>query len=288
MRVPGALIEPLSEALLDMGACSVDVADANAGTEAEVPRFGEPGAETGEAWNDNSITALFDDTVDARAALTAACAASGVVINDPHFDRLADADWVRLTQNQFDPIRISSRLWVVPTWHDVVDHAAINLRLDPGLAFGTGSHPTTRLCLRWLDTYLQPGQSVIDYGCGSGILAVAAKLLGAGHTVGVDIDPNAVTAARENAKANNAAVTFVEADAVHLDTAEIVVANILTNPLRVLAPLICALAAPHGIVVLSGILDTQCDDIARVYAPWIDFEPPAHEEGWVCLWGYKR
>jgi ribosomal protein L11 methyltransferase len=198
----------------------------------------------------------------------------------PEVSSVEEQDWVRLTQDQFEPIAVTSRLWIVPTWHEPVDPAALNLRLDPGLAFGTGSHPTTRLCLRWLDRHLAAGASVVDYGCGSGVLAIAAGLLGAGTVSGVDIDPRAVIASRDNAARNGVAAMFFEPD--------VVVANILSNPLRVLAPLICGLARSGGAVVLSGILSEQRDLVAEAYRPWLDLQPAQEEEGWVCLWGIKR
>lgn len=288
MRVPGALTEPLSEALMEAGACSVDVADAFAGTEAEVPKFGEPGAESPGVWPDNSVTALFDESDDAKLLFESACHAIGIEAIAPQIDRVADEDWVRLTQSQFDPIRVSDRLWIVPTWHDVINPGALNLRLDPGLAFGTGSHPTTHLCLQWLDRHLCPGQSVIDYGCGSGILAIAAKMLGAGEVTGIDIDAQAVVAARANANRNGVEARFYDANVMQPAASDIVVANILANPLRALAPLICALVKPKGAVVLSGILEAQQSEVRDAYASWIDFEAPLRLDGWVAMSGIKR
>ncbi|MCW5624053.1 MAG: 50S ribosomal protein L11 methyltransferase [Burkholderiales bacterium] len=280
--------EALADAWLEQGALSVDVADARAGTMDEHPLFGEPGSEQGARWPDSILTALLPGDADALASVQAACEAAGLDGREALIDRLPEQDWVRLTQSQFEPIRVSDRLWIVPTWCEPPDPAAISLRLDPGLAFGTGSHPTTRLCLRWLDAHLRPGASVIDYGCGSGILAIAARRLGAGSVTGVDIDPNAVRASIANAAHNGVDATFVEPDAFHAPPADVVVANILSNPLRVLAPLIAGLARPGGAVVLSGILAAQAELVAAAYADRVALEPPIEDDGWICLWGRRR
>jgi ribosomal protein L11 methyltransferase len=209
---------------------------------------------------------------------------------------LEESDWVRLTQSQFDPIRISQRLWIVPTWHTPTDPTAINIALDPGLAFGTGSHPTTRLCLRWLDANIKGGESVLDYGCGSGILAIAAIKLGSGSAIGVDLDAQAVVASRDNALANQVRADFYLPEAcpelgrrgVSLSQYDVVVANILTNPLRALAPLLAGATKTGGRIVLSGILAEQAEEVMRIYAQWFDLAPAVLEDGWCCLSGAKR
>jgi ribosomal protein L11 methyltransferase len=223
--------------------------------------------------------------------LAAACAAADApppqVLDSVE---VADTDWVRSTQAQFPPTRISPRLWIVPTWHEPPDPAAVNVRLDPGVAFGTGTHPTTRLCLGWLDAALAPGVSVLDYGCGSGILAVAAALLGAGEVLGTDIDPQAVDAARLNAEANGARARFVLPGELPAERFDVVVANILSNPLKVLAPALLARVAPGGTLVLSGVLERQAEEVIGAYAR-IDAEVPlavwGADEGWVCLAGRR-
>src|SRR4030066_352886 len=195
--------EALSEALLELGALSVDLLDADAGTPDEQAIFGEPGEAPPGVGQHNRVSALFDADRDVPAILRQAAGSIGLEqIPEHRIETLADNDWVRLTQSQFEPIRISARLWIVPTWHTPSDPEAINIVLDPGLAFGTGSHPTTRLCLRWLDENVKGGESVLDYGCGSGILAIAAMKLGAARAVGVDVDSQAVIASRDNAAAN--------------------------------------------------------------------------------------
>jgi ribosomal protein L11 methyltransferase len=202
--------------------------------------------------------------------------------------RLEDEDWVRRTQSQFVPQHVTPRLWVVPTWHEPPEPRAINIVLDPGLAFGTGTHPTTRVCLQWLDEIVRGGESVIDFGCGSGILAIAAVKLGAKDASGVDIDPQAVEAAQRNARQNAVEATFVSAAEGLRGPAQIVVANILAKPLIVLAPLLASLTKAGGRLALSGILVEQADEVRHAYAAWYDFEPPRDEAGWVLLSGIRR
>lgn len=288
LRVPAARAEQISDALLEAGALSVDLADANADTPGERALFGEPGMTLPVAWDDNLVTALFPGDADVARCLGDACAAAGIAPSNAEIDTVPEQDWVRLTQGQFSSIRISGRLWIVPTWCTPDDPAALNLRLDPGLAFGTGSHPTTRLCLRWLDARLAPGASVVDYGCGSGVLAIAAKLLGAGEVIGVDIDPQAVAASRANAALNRVDIRFCEPEAFSPQPSDVVVANILANPLCVLAPLIVSCVRPGGAVVLSGILAAQRELVESAYRSWLALEPPLEEDGWVCVWGIKR
>ena len=289
LLVDSKTAEPLSDALMDAGALSVALEDADAGTADETPLFGEPDHPTAELWQHSVAVVLFEIDADVAAILHDAAAAIGVPAPAGYaIETVADEDWVRLTQSQFDPIPISPRLWIVPTWHEAPDDSAINLKLDPGLAFGTGSHPTTRLCLRWLDDNIKGGETVLDYGCGSGILAIAAMKLGAGSTIGVDIDPQAVVASRDNAQANHVQAEFFVPDGVRLTQYDVVVANILTNPLRALAPLLSNAARSGGRIVLSGILAEQADEVMRIYAQWFDFAPAVTEDGWCCLSGVKR
>ncbi|OGS93673.1 MAG: ribosomal protein L11 methyltransferase [Gallionellales bacterium GWA2_59_43] len=282
--------EALSEALLELGALSVDLLDVDADTPDEQAIFGEPGEPPPGVWQHNRVSALFDDDRDVAAILREAAIRIGLKeIPEYRIETLADNDWVRLTQSQFDPIPISSRLWIVPTWHTPSDPDAINIVLDPGLAFGTGSHPTTRLCLRWLDNNIKGGESVLDYGCGSGILAIAALKLGAACAVGIDVDSQAVIASRDNAAANRVEnVQFCLPDEAPQDAYDLVVANILTNPLRLLAPLLANATRQGGQIVLSGILEEQAQDVMNIYRQWFDLNAPIFEEGWSCLSGRKR
>lgn len=282
--------EALSEALLELGALSVDLLDADADTPDEQAIFGEPGEPPPGVWQHSRVSALFDDDRDVVAILREAAIRIGLKeIPEYRIETLADNDWVRLTQSQFDPIPISSRLWIVPTWHTPSDPDAINIVLDPGLAFGTGSHPTTRLCLRWLDNNIKGGESVLDYGCGSGILAIAALKLGAARAIGIDVDSQAVIASRDNAVANQVgSVQFCLPDEAPQDAYDLVVANILTNPLRLLAPLLANATRQGGQIVLSGILEEQAQEVMNIYRQWFDLNAPVFEDGWLCLSGRKR
>jgi ribosomal protein L11 methyltransferase len=287
--VAASAAEVVADVLLEHGAISVDVTDAAAGTLHETPLFREPGEPEQSLWPLNRLNVLFEAGSTYEHAVTAACAQAGVAAPDPiRVEVVSDRDWVRATQQQFCPIEISPRLWIVPSWSEPPDAAKIVLRLDPGLAFGTGSHTTTRQCLSWLDQHLRAGGSVLDYGCGSGILAIAASKLGAGRVVGTDIDPNALAAGRHNAAENGAAVEFVPTDAVPADHFDVVVANILANPLKVLAPLLAAHTRRGGTVVLAGILDTQVDSVRAAYSPWFDVVDSATNEGWTCLVGTRK
>src|SRR4029079_8750222 len=272
----------------EWGSFAVEFTDAAAGTERESPIFGEPGEDLSPAFNSNRMMALFGSDTDVPAVLRSAAVGAGLrSIPAYEIREVADQDWVRLTQDQFDPIRVSARLWIVPSWHDIPDPTAINIILDPGIAFRTGSHPTTRLCLDWLDRHMTSSCSVIDYGCGSGILAIAAAKMGAARVQGVDIDPQAVLSSRDNAKRNAAIARFSDVNDAPPDPADIVLANILSNPLKVLAPLLAQLTVPGGTLVLSGILQPQAADVAEAYRSWFAIEPPVVDEGWVRLSGTR-
>ncbi|NMV39377.1 50S ribosomal protein L11 methyltransferase [Ralstonia insidiosa] len=281
--------EALSEALFDLGALSVSVEDADADTPEEQPLFGEPGHEpTRLAWNRSRVVALLAD--DADPALLVAAAANEIKLSPvPAYTvrEVEEQDWVRVTQSQFEPIHIGEHIWVVPSWHDAPEPDAVVLELDPGLAFGTGSHPTTRLCMEWLEQHVQPGERTLDYGCGSGILAIVAKKLGAGETVGVDIDPNAVEASRYNAERNHVEATFALPDDAPEGTFDLVVANILSNPLKLMAAMLCARVRPGGRLILSGVLERQAEEVAAAYASAIPLTVWRARDGWVCLHGVK-
>ncbi len=275
--------------LLAHGALSVDLLDADADTPDEQAIFGEPGEPTASVWQHNLINALFEPDADVESILQDCYTDLGIPPPPAYrIEKLEENDWVRLTQSQFDPIRISDRLWIVPTWHTPCDPGAINIALDPGLAFGTGSHPTTRLCLNWLDKNLTGGETVLDYGCGSGILAIAAMKLGACSAIGVDIDAQAVQASHDNALANSVQADFRQPDDIQLTQYDVVVANILTNPLCALAPLLANATRKDGHIVLSGILAAQEAEVSHIYAQWFELAPGVIEDGWCCLSGVKR
>ncbi|CAJ2764654.1 50S ribosomal protein L11 methyltransferase [Burkholderia pseudomallei] len=289
-ELPREHAEALSDALVELGALSVSVEDADADTPDEQPLFGEPGlVPERTAWQHSRVIALVDATQDPAVLLAAAANEAGLA-QAPRFElrEVEEQDWVRLTQSQFEPIHIGEKIWVVPSWHDAPQPDALVLELDPGLAFGTGSHPTTRLCMEWLEQTVQPGQTVLDYGCGSGILAILAKKCGAGRVTGVDIDPQAVEAARHNSERNRADVTYSLPDDCPDGEFDIVVANILSNPLKLMASMLASKVKPGGRIALSGVLARQADEVASVYARCIDIAVWREHEGWVCLAGTRR
>jgi ribosomal protein L11 methyltransferase len=289
LTVDARSADALSDALLHMGAASVDVTDALAGTSRERALFAEPDDTAVPMWELVNVKALFDANADIAVDVALALQAAGL---DPacafDIEPVADQDWVRATQSQFQPVRISARLWIVPTWHAPPDPGAINLIIDPGLAFGTGTHPTTRLCLRWLDSSLRGGEAVLDYGCGSGILAIAAHKLGARRAVGVDIDPTALLAARHNAMQNQTDVQFEGVDQAASPIYDIVLANILASPLQLLAPLLTHALRSGGQIVLSGILEHQAEEVRNAYRKSFDMHTTRSDEGWVLLAGVRR
>lgn len=289
LHVPEESVESVSDALESLDALSVSVEDADAQTPEEQAMFGEPGMPAPKAgWQRSTMTALFQlepQALDAARLLVAQdfFEGSSVVGVKP----VPDQDWVRLTQSQFDPVDITSTFWIVPTWHEPPAAAKRVLRLDPGLAFGTGTHPTTRMCLRWIAARNLAGQRVLDYGCGSGILAMAAKLFGAGVTDAVDIDPAAVSSTQINAAANH-----VQLNAGLPDLAQgaynLVLANILATPLKVLAPLLCGHLATGASLVLAGILSRQADELKAAYAPYVDLQVTDEQEGWILMTASAR
>ena len=295
LSAPQSLVEPVSDALMDaLDALSVSVEDADAGTDGEHALFGEPGMPAPAAgWNHSMLKALFDSADAAERAATLLLAqdwAAGLHVQA--LAEVAEQDWVRITQSQFAPVAITPDFWVVPSWHEPPPAARHVIRLDPGLAFGTGTHPTTRMCLRWLaqrHVLAKAGAGlgrVLDYGCGSGILAIGAALMGAGEIVAVDIDPAAVRATRDNAAHNGVAVTAGLPDQAH-GRYGVVLANILATPLKLLAPLLAGHVQPGGWLVMAGILDRQAGDITAAYAPWLPVAVADSEEGWILMCGQR-
>jgi ribosomal protein L11 methyltransferase len=289
LLAPEHRVELVSDALMDeLGALSVSVEDADADTDAERALFGEPGMPApGGAWQRSTVKALFDTEQAATEALTLLLAqdwAEGVALRG--LVELADQDWVRLTQSQFAPVDITPEFWIVPTWHEPPAEAKRVIRLDPGLAFGTGTHPTTRMCLRWIarqaDAEAAHWQRVLDYGCGSGILAIGAALHGARDIDALDIDPAAVSSTEQNASANGVQLRagLPELARGHYP---LVLANILATPLKLLAPLLCGHLAPGAHLVLAGILERQADELKAAYAPWLALEVSDQEDGWILM-----
>lgn len=300
MNCSEAQAEALSDAMLAAGVLAVSVEDADSDTLRENPLYGEPGLEPSvQAWRNNRVVALLPDGLDPRQVLEelAEYTDGPVADEDWYLRDLPDEDWVRLTQSQFGPIQVGERIWIVPSWHaadpDVptADGQAddiVRIELDPGLAFGTGSHPTTHLCLEWLAAHLPAGATVLDYGCGSGILAIAAAKLGAGRIDAVDIDEQAVQATRDNAANNSVKLRACLPDDFGEGRFDVVVANILSNPLKVLAPMLANRVAPGGALVLSGVLERQAQEVAAAYEPWLALEVWQARDGWVCLHGRSR
>ncbi|HRH90143.1 MAG TPA: 50S ribosomal protein L11 methyltransferase [Rubrivivax sp.] len=291
LRAPQALVEPVCDTLIDeLAALSVSVEDADAGSDVEQALFGEPGmAAPQPGWLRSTLRALFADEAAASAAAAALAGAEGTEgLLLQSLQPLPERDWVRLTQSQFAPVPISDGFWVVPSWHEVPAGATRVIRLDPGLAFGTGTHPTTRMCLRWLAGHAAllaaPGARVLDYGCGSGILAIGAALHGAADIDAVDIDPAAVQATEANARANGVALRAGLPEQASGRYA-LVLANILATPLQLLAPLLCAQLQPGAPLVLAGILERQAEQLAAAYALWLELQVSDAQEGWILMTG---
>ena len=296
-EIPLEAVEVWSDALLEAGALSVDAQDADADSIDEVPLYGEPGlTPPAPGWERTRLTALMMADCDPLAVLNDVAEAIG---NPPpggiNIRWIAEQDWVRLTQSQFEPIPIGERLLITPSWHAEAAQAPTNrgrlrIELDPGLAFGTGSHPTTRLCLEWLEQNLRGGESVIDYGCGSGILAIAAARLGAKSVIAIDIDEQALISTQSNAQANPPTDQLIEIRSTEdprPEAVDVVVANILSMPLKLLAPVLIELVQAGGTLVLSGVLERQADEVASAYAPRLPLTVVAERDGWVCLAGHR-
>jgi ribosomal protein L11 methyltransferase len=280
--------DAFGDILMEGGAIAVNVEDAEEGTATEKPIFGEPGASTG-LWQTCKLVVLFPTELDAVTIARNAASRLGFALPSHELAMVDDVDWVQQNRDQFQPIQISPRIWIVPTWHSAPSADAINISLDPGAAFGTGSHPTTRLCLQWLEAQIDAGTkpTMLDYGTGSGILAIAAMKLGAHHAMGVDIDAQAVETARYNAMQNNTAIDFATTDQTLNYVADITVANILANPLKMLAPLLASHTKPGGRLALAGILDHQADEIIAIYAPYFSMHVWKSSEGWSCIAGKR-
>jgi ribosomal protein L11 methyltransferase len=294
LRVPQQLVEPVSDLLMDeLDALSVSVEDADAGTDDEQPLFGEPGMPAPEpGWQRSTLRALFEHEAAADRAAALVLAREGEAgVHLQALEPLAEHDWVRITQSQFAPVEITPTFWIVPSWHEPPAAARQVIRLDPGLAFGTGTHPTTRMCLRWIARQAPARAAtwhrVLDYGCGSGILAIGSAMHGARDVDAVDIDLAAVESTRANAAANATALKTVGTPERAQGLYPLVLANILATPLRLLAPLLAGHVAPGGALVLAGLLDRQVEELQAAYAPWIALEVADREDGWSLLAGLR-
>ena len=289
LRACADRVEPVSEALMhEFGALSVSVEDADVDTDAEQALFGEPGLPAPrEGWQRSTLCALFADEVQALEAATLLLAQDWAAdVHVQAIQAVPDEDWVRLTQSQFAPVEITPTFWIVPSWHGAPAAAERVIRLDPGLAFGTGTHPTTRMCLRWIATHAQAWPRALDYGCGSGILAIGAALHGARQIDAVDIDEAAVATTQANAQANG--VALMAAAPEHASGRySLVLANILAQPLSLLAPLLSSHVAPGGHLVMAGILERQVDALRAAYAPWLALQVRDRDDGWVLMVGHR-
>jgi len=293
-------VEIVSDALMEIEALAVSVEDADADTEAEHALFGEPGMPAPKAgWERSVVKALFPAEADATEAATLILAQDWAAdVHVQSVQAVPDQDWVRLTQSQFAPVEITPEFWIVPSWHEAPPQAQHVMRLDPGLAFGTGTHPTTRMCLRWIATHAKAAKDlacrdgasdtgaswprVLDYGCGSGILAIGAALHGAQSIDAVDIDPAAITSSRDNAVANGVTLNPGLPEQAHGEY-PLVMANILASPLKLLAPLLCNHVAAGGDLILAGILSRQAEELKAAYAPWLALEVSDEEDGWILM-----
>lgn len=279
--------EQLSDIFFELGALSVSIEDQYEGTELEQPIFNEPGMDMKGLWEHSTVVVLLNADDDIEAII----AASQNELNstfDYVLEQVDDQDWVRLTQSQFEPIEVTSKLYIVPSWHTIPNPDATGIILDPGLAFGTGSHPTTFMCLKYLAENITSNMKVLDYGCGSGILAITAKKLGAQLVDGVDIDPQAIESSLFNAENNQVNVNFYLPDTFTAGQYDLVVANILSNPLRMLASALASYVKPHGKIILSGILADQIEEMSTIYSQWFTMNTYTIQDGWACLEGLRK
>ena len=281
-------IDLLSEELESSGALSIFIQDKNLNNSNEELIFGEPHSGPNKFWATSQIQALFSDSVDIKRIqheLISNFKDINFVFNTSF---VSETDWVKLSQSQFEPICIKNRIEIVQSWNEIENPKLINIILDPGLAFGTGAHPTTHLCTEWLIDNVSKEKKVLDYGCGSGILAIAAHKLGAKIVKGVDIDPQAIIASKENGAVNQCDIQWLNTDKNFKFQADLVIANILSSALSVLAPLLASYCSPKGKIALSGILESQESQIKKIYSPWFKFEKTIKNGGWICLSGVKE
>tara|TARA_B100000795_G_scaffold112182_1_gene82941 strand:+ start:18 stop:905 length:888 start_codon:yes stop_codon:yes gene_type:complete len=281
-------VDSISDFLIALGAISTSIENTNLNQNNEELIFGEPYNQTQQFWENNTVQALFNNSIDIELIKAALTTKFNTLNFSIEVSDIQDQDWVKLTQSQFSPINIQDQLWIIPSWHKIQDNKAINLILDPGLAFGTGTHATTHLCLIWLLKNIKKNVTVLDYGCGSGILGIAAKKIGAKKVFGVDIDDQAIKSSQENAEINNVEIIWNNTENRLDYKADLVVANILSSSLSVLAPILANHCNTKGKIALSGILKSQEEDIKKIYSTWFNFNPSSIKDGWVLISGTKR
>jgi len=281
-------VDSISDFLIALGAISTSIENTNLNQNNEELIFGEPYNQSQQFWENNTVQALFNNSIDIELIKAALTTEFNVLNFSIEVSDIQDQDWVKLTQSQFLPINIQNQLWIIPSWHKIQDNKAINLILDPGQAFGTGTHATTHLCLIWLLKNIKKNVTVLDYGCGSGILGIAAKKIGAKEVLGVDIDDQAIKSSQENAEINNVEIVWNNTENRLDYKADLVVANILSSSLSVLAPILANHCNTKGKIALSGILKSQEEDIKKIYSKWFNFNPSSIKDGWVLISGTKR
>ena len=281
-------VDSISDFLIALGAISTSIENTNLNQNNEELIFGEPYNQTQQFWENNTVQALFNNSIDIELIKAALTTKFNTLNFSIKVSDIQDQDWVKLTQSQFSPINIYDQLWIIPSWHKIQDNKVINLILDPGLAFGTGTHATTHLCLIWLLKNIKKNVTVLDYGCGSGILGIAAKKIGAKKVFGVDIDDQAIKSSQENAEINNVEIVWNNTENRLDYKADLVVANILSSSLSVLAPILANHCNTKGKIALSGILKSQEEDIKKIYSKWFNFNPSSIKDGWVLISGTKR
>src|SRR6056300_1078622 len=274
---------------MELDALSLSFSDSDLDTQNEVAIFGEDPDDHDRYWKNTKVMALFQNDHTLSVVINSIHNEFNIHIDQIQVEPVAEKDWVKETQSQFHPIQINDKIWIISSWHKIKNNNAINIHLDPGLAFGTGSHPTTKLCLDWLSKEELTNKSVLDYGCGSGILAIAAKKLGSAHTIGVDIDPQAIIASNQNAKKNDINdINFLQSNHSIEAKFDFVLANILSSALKVLAPIISSKCNAHGKIALSGILKSQENEIREIYANDFIFNKSLYQDGWVCMTAKKK
>ena len=281
-------VELLSDYLIELGAISASIQNSNINKLNKELIFGEPHDGPTQFWKKNEVQALFEKKINIKEKIKNIKSKFELLDSQFIISSVEDQDWVKLTQSQFNPICIEDKVWIVPSWHDFVNINAINIIIDPGLAFGTGAHPTTQLCIKWLIKKVKSNLNVLDIGCGSGILGITAMKLGAKKVVGVDIDPQAIQASKENSIVNKTEVIWMQSDNEIEFKGDLVVANILSSALKVLAPVIANQCKKNASIALSGILLSQEDEIKEIYSSWFVFEDSTIQDGWVCISASKK